>query len=317
MHNNQKKFTYGAQKSGPKGYPVNILSAMLFFKGEKAGLPVPSGPSDGKWGDGISNHPHVERTLPDRLAVTFYSFAENQAYQGIFDLPYEKLVELFQWGVDNPKVMGNMSFPIFSRFVVGVAPGGTVAVWITGHGEQREVLFGQAEKLDMSLTSVFQVPFSNKAEAESFRIELLKKKMGEEQLNNIAKNGIPFDIWQRYRKPFQWIVEVKNNLPLKDLYVSHVNGEIFNTETDIPKVNNASIPSFIGFSFASELYEIKLDDYETIVAFEALDAIDDLSPEEKLIHIEVTPRLPTATSSIRIYNAKKSITLKKAAFVPY
>ena len=118
---------------------------------------------------------------------------------------YQLLLNLtiYQWGVDNPKVMGNMSFPIFSRFVVGVAPGGAVAVWIKGHGEQREVFFGQAEKLDMSLSSVFQVPFSNKAEAEKFRVELLQETVGEEQLNNIAKNGIPFDIWQRYRKPFQ------------------------------------------------------------------------------------------------------------------
>jgi len=134
MNKNPKEFSWGAQKSGPKGYPVNILSAMLFFKDEEGGLPVPSGPSDGKWGSGISNHPHVERSLPDRLEVSFYSYAENQAYHGTFDLPYDKLVEFFQWGVDNPTVMGNMSLPIFTRFVVGIAPGGTVAVWIKGHG---------------------------------------------------------------------------------------------------------------------------------------------------------------------------------------
>ena len=48
MNNQHKKFTWGAQKSGPKGYPVNILSATLFFKGEDVGLPTPDGPSDGK-----------------------------------------------------------------------------------------------------------------------------------------------------------------------------------------------------------------------------------------------------------------------------
>ena len=249
MNNNLKKFSYGAQKSGPKGYPVNILSAMLFFKGENGGLPVPSGPSDGKWGAGISNHPHIERTLPDRLEVTFYSYAENQAYHGVFDLPYERLVELFQWGVDNPKVMGSMSFPIFSRFVVGVAPGGTVAVWIKGHGEQREVFFGQAEKLEVSLSSVFQVPFSSKEEAETFRVEVLQETVGKAQFNDIQKNGPPFDIWKRYREPFQWIIETKNNLPIKGLYVTHINGEFFKTKTDLPKINHASICKYLQVSF--------------------------------------------------------------------
>lgn len=317
MNTNQNKFTWGAQKSGPKGYPVNILSATLFFKGENTGLPVPSGPSDGKWGSGISNHPHLERSLPDRLEVTFYSYSENQAYHGRFDLPYDKLLELFQWGVDNPKVMGEMSFPIFSRFVVGIAPGGTVAVWVKGHGEQREVFFGQAEKVDMSLSSVFQVPFRNKEEAEEFRVSVLKKDLGEIQFNHIKKNGAPFGIWQRYRKPFQWIIESKNKVPIRNLYVSHINGEFFNTRTDYSQVNNASIPSFISFHFASELYEVNLDDYETIAAFEELEAIDGLKPEERLIHIEVTPLLPTEMSSIRLYNAKHSIKLVKAVFIPY
>lgn len=316
MNNQHKKFTWGAQKSGPKGYSVNILSATLFFKGEDVGLPTPDGPSDGKWGRGISNHPHVERSLPDRLKVTFYSYAENQAYHGIFDLPYDKLVELFQWGVDNPKIMGEMSLPIFTRFVVGIAPGGTVAVWIKGHGEQREVFFGKAEKIDMSLSSVFQVPFRNKDEAEIFRVEVLQETVGEEQFNNIQKNGAPFDIWQRYRKPFQWIIEAKNNAPISNLYVSHINGEFFSAKTDYSQINNSSIPSFIRFRFASELYEVNLDDYETIAAFEELDAVEGLKPEERLIHIEVTPRLPVETSSIRLYNTKHSIKLEKAAFLP-
>ena len=37
---NNQHFTWGAQKSGPKDYPVNILSAILLFKGEDVGLPT-------------------------------------------------------------------------------------------------------------------------------------------------------------------------------------------------------------------------------------------------------------------------------------
>jgi len=178
------------------------------------------------------------------------------------------------------------------------------------------VFFGNAEKIDMSLSSVFQVPFGNKDEAETFRLEVLQETVGEEQYNNIQKNGPPFDIWQRYREPFQWIIEAKNNAPIKGLYVTHINGEFFKTKTDSPQINNASIPSFIRFRFASKLYDINLDDYETIVAFEYLDAIEGLKPEERLIHIEVSPTLPVESSTVRLYNAKHSIVLEKAVFKP-
>jgi hypothetical protein len=316
MKKNNQQFTWGAQKGGPKAYPMEMIRGTLYFKGEDRGLPIPTGTSYGKWGQGMANHPHVTQSLPDRLKVTFYSYAENQAYQGTFDLPYDKLLELFQWGVENPKIMGDSSFPIFTKFVVGITPGGTVAVWIIGHGEQREVLFGQAEKIDMSLSSVFQVPFRSDQEAETFRIEVLEESVGEVQFKNIQQNGAPFDIWQRYRKPYHWVIQAEKNAPIRNLYVSHINGEFFSAKTDYSQENNSSIPSFIRFRFGAELYDLNLDDYETIAAFEQLEAIEGLKPEERLIHIEVSPVLPRENSSIRLYNAKQSIVLKKTKFKP-
>jgi hypothetical protein len=61
---------------------------------------------------------------------------------------------------------------------------------------------------------------------------------------------------------------------------------------------------------------VKLDDYETIAAFEQLDAIEGLTPEERLIHIEVNPVLPRENSTVRLYNAKHSIVLEKTVFKP-
>lgn len=143
---NDQHFTWEAQKSGPSGYPMKMIRSTLYFKGEETGLYVPTGTSYGKWGDGFANHPEVTHNLPDRIEVTFYSYAENQAYHGMFDLPYDMLVEQFQWGVDNPFKRLKHSQPQFSKFVVAIAPGGTVGLWIAGLGEQREVIVAQARK---------------------------------------------------------------------------------------------------------------------------------------------------------------------------
>lgn len=311
---NKDYFTWEAQKSGPKGYPMKMIRATLFFKGSDSGLYVPNGTSWGKWGEGFANHPEVENYLPDRLEVVFYSYAENQTYKGVFDLPYDKLVELFQWGIENPFKRFKHSQPQFRKIVVAVAPGGSVGVWVSGPDEQREVFFGQAEKYDLSLSSVFEVPFRNDTEAETFRVEVLQESIGVEAYNNFLKEGIPFDIWQRYRKPYQWVIESFYEKELTDHYATLIDGTRSSVLFDYSQVNETTIPSFIQFYYGPKLYDVHLDDYETITAFEALDAIEGLKPEERLIHIEMTPRLPKNTSTVRLYNAKHSIELKKFIF---
>ncbi|WP_157822511.1 DUF2931 family protein [Psychromonas sp. Urea-02u-13] len=312
--NNEPKFTWEAQKNGPKGFPVKIINAILLFKGEDRGLPVPTGPSDGKWGDGFANHPEIEYQLPDRLSISFYSYFENQVYTDVFDLPYDKMVKLFQWGVENPFKRLKFQLPQYSRFVVGVAPGGTVAVWIAGPGEQHEVLFAQAEKGETNLSSVFMVPFPSEEEAEAFRLKVLKGDVGEERYNKIQNEGLPYDTWARYRKPYQWVIESFDQVVLTDHFATLIDGTRSNIQFDYSKVNESAIPSYIDFYYGPKLYDVLLDDYETIAAFEELQAIEGLKPEDRLIHIEMMPRFPKKNSTVRLYNAKHSIELKKAIF---
>lgn len=308
--NSNKKFTWEVQKSGPKDYPMEILSGTLYFKGEERGVSIPRGTSYGKWGSGFANHPEVHYTLPDCMEVEFYSYAENQVYRGLFNLPYDDLLKQFQWGVDNPIKRFNMELFHFNKFVIGVAPGGSVGVWISGAGEQREVFFGKAEKVETNLSWVFEIPFRTETEAERFRVKVLRADVGEEQFKNIQENGVPFDIWERYRNHYNWVIEGVNGIHLERLRATHINGLRKSQEYYYYKRQYLPIPDYISFSFGS-YYQVYLDDYETIEAFDTLNAIEGLNSEERLIHIEVSPRLPMNDTIIRIYNAKKSIELKK------
>jgi len=207
-----------------------------------------------------------------------------------------------------------LEVPQFKKIVVGVAPGGTVAAWITGPGEQREILLAKAEKIEMSLSTVFDVPFASKEDAEVFRLKVLKQDVGDEYYQKVIDEGIPYDIWQRYRQSFPWVIVSNGELAFTDVYATHMNGFRSNIIYDYSKAIEAPVPRFINFYYGHKLYELTFDEYETIVAFETLAAMEGLSPEEALIHIEVTPKLPKESSLVRIYNAKHSIELKKASY---
>jgi hypothetical protein len=292
----------------------------LYFKGQEIGLGVASGTVMGTWGNSFSRTTPVKEQLPDRLAITFYSYAENQSYRGEFDLPYEKLLVLFQWGAKNKIKVGDEKRQVFNDLVVGVAPGGTVALWAYGNQEQREIFIGQAKKIDLVLDYVFQVPFRSDVEAEQFRVRVLEKNIGADRVKAFEVNGIPFDIWQRYRQPYHWLMELSVAAKFTDVSLGFINGEHFKLNEqnglDYKKVNYLHLPSNVFFRVNGKPYVLRFDDYETIAAFETLAAIEGLTEEEQVIHIEITPRLPRETSTVRLYNAEHSIELKKTAFKP-
>ena len=110
MSKNNTKFEWIATESAPQHYPMEIIKGTFYYHGKDNGLYIPSGGTlSYGWGHGISNH-HLHdgrERLPARLKIIFFSYAEKQFYHGEFDLPYEKIVSLFQDGIDNPRVFPN------------------------------------------------------------------------------------------------------------------------------------------------------------------------------------------------------------------
>jgi len=314
------EFTWATSKCGPKGYPLEILSGTLYFKDEDVGLSLASGSVNGIWGDSFAGTSSVEAKLPDRFDITFYSYAENQSYRGEFDLPYDKILALFQWGEKNATRIANEKRPVFSEFVVGIAPGGTVAIWLFGQNEQREIFFGKAEKINLVLDYVFDVPFGNDEKGEQFRLRVLEKDVGAERLKEFEANNIHYDVLQRYRKLYHWQMELSVAAKFDDISMGFVNGERFDLNErnglDYKIPQHLHVPANMFFRVNNKPYVLRFDDYETIEAFEALDAIEGLTEEEKIIRIEITPRVPRETSTVRLYNAKHSIELKKTVFKP-
>lgn len=311
MSKNDNKFEWDATESAPKHYPMEIIRGSFIYKGEKElGLYIPSGGTlKAGWGYPISSHVTGEKykPLPDRLKITFFSYAEKQFYQGTFELPYDRILELFKQGVaEDPES------PMFSGIMAGIAPGGIVSVWVIGRGEYKEVFFGQAEKVDLNPSSAFALPFKDKADSDAYISEGLIEAITQEELDSLNENGIPFGLWSRYRNKYDWVPVIRGGYSREYVNVLYFNGESEDNWTDFEKSENGvlrPVPQHLTFKSVvngvDTLFKVSFDEMETMAAFEQLSA------DEQKITVEFDPKRPRSQTTVRLYNDKESIQLTK------
>lgn len=317
MSKGQDKFEWYARDSAPKRYPMKVVRGTFIYHGEaEKGLYVPSGGNIMQgWGTPGTTHAVGEdyKPLPDRLKIIFFSHTERQSYQGEFKLPYDKILALFREGVAADK-----NSPLYSDIMVGIAPGGAVAVWVTGRGDTKEVFFGQAEKIDLSLSAVFSAPFDSKEQGETFAREVLEESLTPQELDSIKKNGIPVGLWARYRNKYDWRPVLAAGHKAEEIDVIFLNGESKSDEwgglsfaSDNDSKQNTPMPAPARLSFFSTfqgrktLFEVTFNDLETLSAF------DKLSANGKKLYLEFEPRLPRSELKIRVRNDKEVVELTK------
>ncbi len=304
MSNNKTKFEWDATDSAPKHYPMEIIQGDFIYKGEaESGLYIPSGGTlIAGWGRPISSHVTGEKykPLPDKLDITFFSYAEKQFYRGKFDLPYDKILALFQAGV-----AANPEHPIYSSLMAGIAPGGAVAVWVVGNGSYIEVFFGQAEKVDLNPSAAFALPFKDKAQSDKYIEDGLTEVLDPEELNDLKNNGIPSGLWARYRNYYEWEPVLTEGFALTYVGYEFLNGERY----DKGGMLSRPVPKEVAFKTI-----INGEENIFIIAFnefEIMDAFEKLGTNNQKVYLEFEPRIPRKTTRVRIYNDKESITLKK------
>ena len=292
------KFEWKASESAPENFPMQIIRGNLRYHGDASGdgLYVPNGVviSHG-WGRMRSSHvtgPDL-KPLPDKLDITFFSYMEDTFYQGSFDLPYDKILRLFREDEARPKKKDRQGQDMKNdyRIIVGVAPGGTVAVWVTGTGST-EVFFGQAKKVELDIAKEFRVPITNRKEYVN---EIIGDEVKPEVLAAIRKNGIPFQQWANYRTPYQWVPTFAVSHPPKEIGMNFFNGESA----------YYNFPYAVNEGEAKGYYIIHFDEAEMLTAFAKLGA------NHKSLQLEFEPKLPKDQTLVRLRNDKETIQLKK------
>lgn len=310
MNKETTEFEWYAVATAPRDYPMEVINGTFFYQGQSQGVDIPSGGTLTQ-GWGVSTSVYLIgpkfKPLPDRVRLRFYSYAENRFFEGHFQLPYDEILKLFQYQLrqepDRP----------YSSFLIGIAPGGAVSVWIKGP-RTTEVFFGQANEIEMTPQAAFKLPFTSKEQSDKYVADALAESVTPEQLAEIKANGAPVGMWERYRNLYKWVPVYKDHKsPSKaDMPVSFLNGEAYWLPTQFdeemrntPKPLPQTLKFRAGTESASVYYVIEFEPIELMGAFEKLGA------NGELVFIEFDPQIPAENIKIRVYNETESVELKK------
>jgi hypothetical protein len=297
------KFKWDVVATAPKDYPMEISHGVFLAKGLDHGFSIPSGGTlTTGWGRVASGYGVGDEIppLPDRVQVEFFSYAERQFYEAEFSLPYDLILEKFrQQAEDHP---GKKNF---SSFLLGVAPGGAISVWLKGP-RTVEVYFGQARKIERSPSEGFGLPFKAKEQSDNYISEVLAESVSPAQLQKIKTEGVPIGLWSRFRNRYKWaplFAEGKSTTD-KEIYTIFLNGESFDLATNFTEadINDAKpLPSSLKFS-AQVTKETDAFFVVNFDAFELMEAFEKLGKNGEKVYIEFDAQVPVTKLKIRVFN---------------
>lgn len=302
----ETNFKWYAVATAPRNYPMEVISGTFFCKGMNAGINIPSGGTlTTGWGKSASAYVGSDEIppLPDRVQVEFYSYTEKQVYEAEFTLPYDTILATFQKQKKEHPTENN-----YSSFLLGIAPGGAVSVWIEGP-RITEVYFGQAKKIEKSPSSTFDLPFSSKEESDDYVDSALAASITPEQLKSIKTTGIPIGTWARYRNLYKWVPTYKDGKPVTDLKmpINFLNGERYSLPTHFDEgLANTPKPLPLRLQFSAQA--TKDDNPFYIIDFdpvELMEAVEKLGAHDEKVYIEFDAQIPVTNMKIRVYNDKE------------
>ena len=224
-HGVKKKHDWLASESAPKYYPMKIISG-YFYDSDGGSLYVPNGKLIARgWGDSVSTHvvgPDL-KALPDRLKISFFSYTEDQFYQGDFKLPFEHILKLFS----NPYYSHKVNQIInYHKIVAGVAPGGVVTVWVTSEDRTVEIFSGMADKVELDWSKITPDKVTPRKTYIDTQVQFMRSKLSPDAREEMAKSGVPLDRWKNYRKRYNWQLLFTGQEPPKMVdYIKYFNGE--------------------------------------------------------------------------------------------
>lgn len=138
--------------NAPYDYPTETLFGLLFCKnGEVMEIPQ-NYPFEGEWGNTsevcVYNNDGV--IMPSKLEIVWLSLVEKQFYELSTELPYEELESL--WDISDPTA----NTPLYDTLIIGMCPGGHVAIWF--YGQLKSELVGWYKANETTVPMALFIP---------------------------------------------------------------------------------------------------------------------------------------------------------------
>jgi hypothetical protein len=310
-----KKYEWLPTSNAPELYPTRIHDGHFYLEDGRSVYIPTSGINYNGWGNHGSIHTQGEdlKALPVKMDITWASYIENKFYTGSWDMPLETLKKLFEKGTIDWRTGRILNY---TEIRVGCAPGGIVVVWVYGDDQQIEIARFQAKETRVSMKDF--VPGNPTITQDKY---FDKSESVPEAYENLKKNGIQYDIWDIYRKKYNWRarVEILNHQRV-NIGFKMFNGEeetVFNEKVTDPIKENPfklrAIPKQLNFIFEDNkklqtVFEVKpFDDEEIFRLFKQADAA-------KPIEIVLRMNEDLSNRSLIFKQEDKEIAIRKIDF---
>ena len=277
-YSTRTKFPWTPNISAPRNYPVEIKYAYLCYGTEGDRYPVlSSGSCDGIGvSKGAVSFEDYEKEggldIPNGIEIVWLSFAESKIYKlhtTFSQNLQDEMLRLFREGFYAKRYDKHNTY---STFLMTMLPGGKVWLYMNGSGKTVLVCDTlQAEPIEMTLEE-----FDKDASYVSNNVkEYSEASLDKEQKAGIKANGIPFELWDRYRERFNYDFKFEfedKNSKIDSLSVVYdfINGE-FNYASDGVKAGALSRPKqlYLEWNVEGTIYtgEFFFDEQEVLDVF--------------------------------------------------
>jgi len=226
MNTRDKKYEWYASGNAPLLYPAELFFGDFVFADDTRLYIPESIPFATIWGRSVSMHA-LDNNLfpaPNFIDIIWLSLAENQFYSLESALPKEKIESLLAEINDETKE------PKYNFIIVGMAPYGGLAVWLSGHGKTTEVAWLQAEPTEVEMKD-----FAPTVEYTQKEYRDLVLQDCEEAYENYQKNGLPDRmLFERYMQKFNYRITPKlanEEALFEGIELYYYNGELNTTNS--------------------------------------------------------------------------------------
>ncbi len=239
------------------------------------------------------------KSLPKAINLTWFSITEDKFFSCTADLPVDKIKTLFSQTFTSPIT----SKPaVFRNIIVGLAPNGTIVLWVSGDKVTKEVCILKAlEDKDIKWNDYISNPDYPRKKYLKLKLEDV---FAEKDLLALAKNGVDTELYSnKYRQHYYWQPFVACSIKPLTALLYYYNGETeYSPVNDLAQKEERPVPSKLKIAWLNSKNnkfsaEIIFDEAEAFSSFEKFSGIGDGNNVK--MQIEITDSSPSVSVFLR------------------
>jgi len=270
----KENFNWGIAVTAPRAYPIEIHKGYLGNDKKMIAPFINTGLIQDGWayyGDVFSGG----NEMPTQLSLTWLSYADKKFWKietEINKSTQDKIRQLFAEGYENKDLNGKWSHITYKKITIGLAPGGSVILWLSGLNKKIEIAQYQAKETFVSVNEFYRNPHEY-TQQEFFEYRF-NEYLPKETQEYIKKNGVPVDLWDNFRTKYNYRFNFhfyKADKENSDREIEYVNGEkeIIKIQ-DLNSFQNKALPSYCRFWFSLYNAEAEFDGEEILNVFKKI-----------------------------------------------